>query len=267
MTDVKKDGTVLFIPHGGGPLPLLDEVTYQGMNRFLREFPNTIQKPDAIIVISAHWEESVTTVTASQNPPMLYDYYGFPAESYELQYPAPGSPELAARMAGLLSDHNIESRLDYDRGYDHGLFIPLLLMYPDADIPCIQISLSSSLDAAFHVQLGRALASLKNDNVLILGSGYSFHNMAAFMKGGDSPDEKNLAFEQWLAQTCSDPALADTEREQRLVNWRQAPHALYCHPREEHLLPLQVCFGVGGGLAKLAFQESVGGFVVSAYQW
>ena len=269
MTDDKKNGTVLFIPHGGGPLPLLDETTYQGMNRFLREFHGTIQKPDAIIVISAHWEESITTITASQNPPMLYDYYGFPAESYELQYPAPGDPRLASRIASLLSDHGVESRLDHDRGFDHGVFIPLLLMYPDADIPCIQISLSSSLDAAFHVQLGQALATLKNDNVLILGSGYSFHNMQAFMssKSGNQPDEKNLAFEQWLAQTCSDTSLTDTEREQRLVNWDQAPHALYCHPREEHLLPLQVCYGAGGGAARLVFQESVGGFVVSAYQW
>ncbi|MFT5659170.1 MAG: 4,5-DOPA dioxygenase extradiol [Gammaproteobacteria bacterium] len=267
MTD-SNQATVLFIPHGGGPLPLLDEVSYLNMNRFLREFPATINKPEAIVVISAHWEEPVISITASQNPPMLYDYSGFPPQSYELQYPAPGHPKLASRIADLLSSQGIETRLDDERGLDHGVFIPLLMMYPDADIPCIQISLSNTLDAALHVQLGQALASLKSDNLLILGSGYSFHNMRALTsKKTGQPDEKNELFEQWLAQTCSDPDLSNAERTQRLVNWEQAPHARYCHPREEHLLPLQVCYGLGDGIAKPVFQDVVDGFLVSAYQW
>ena len=268
MVDENQKGTALFIPHGGGPLPLLDETLFQNMNRFLREFPETSQKPDTIVVISAHWEESTISITASQNPPMLYDYTGFPAESYELQYPAPGHPELANRIAGLLSAKGFESKFDYERGFDHGVFVPLLLMYPDADIPCIQISLSSSLDADLHIQLGKALASLKNDNLLILGSGYSFHNMAVMMSAtGQLSNEKNQLFETWLAQTCSDPDLSNTEREQRLADWEQAPHARYCHPREEHLLPLQVCYGVGSGVAKTVFQEADSGFVTSGYQW
>lgn len=268
MTGEKKNGTIIYIPHGGGPLPLLNEALFRNMNEFLREIPNTIQKPEAIIVISAHWEESTISITANQNPPMLYDYTGFPAESYELQYPAPGHPELANRVAALLSKQGIDSRLDDERGFDHGVFIPLLMMYPEADIPCIQISLSSSLDAKFHIQVGQALASLKNNNLLILGSGYSFHNMAALMSvKGVLPNEKNEQFEAWLAQTCSDPNLSDEEREQRLSNWESAPHARYCHPREEHLLPLQVCYGLGGGAAKTVFQESVAGFVTSGYQW
>ena len=268
MLNNKQKGTALFIPHGAGPLPLLDEALFQNMNQFLRKFPETIQKPEAIVVISAHWEESTISITASQNPSMLYDYTGFPAESYELQYPAPGHPELASRVAGLLSAKGIESQLDYERGFDHGVFVPLLLMYPDADIPCIQISLSSSLDAALHIRVGKALASLKNENLLVLGSGYSFHNMEEMMNArGDLPNEKNQLFEAWLAQTCSDPDLTNAEREQRLTNWEKAQHARYCHPREEHLLPLQVCYGVGGGAAKTVFQATDSGFLTSGYQW
>jgi 4,5-DOPA dioxygenase extradiol len=268
MPGANNKGTVLFILHGGGPLPLLNESMFHNMNEFLRKTAGMIQKPEAIIVISAHWEASTISISASQNPPMLYDYTGFPAESYELQYPAPGHPELASRVAALLSKQGIDSYLDDERGFDHGVFIPLLMMYPDANIPCIQISLSSSLDAEFHIQVGRALSSLKNDNLLILGSGYSFHNMAALMTAKDAlPNEKNKQFEAWLAQTCSDPGLSDEERYQRLVNWENAPHARYCHPREEHLLPLQVCYGLGGGAARTVFQESVAGFLTSGYQW
>ena len=265
---MKNAATVLYIPHGGGPLPLLDEAGHQNLNRFLRGFRDGIDKPDAIVIVSAHWEESVVSITASPKPTLFFDYYGFPPETYEYQYAAPGQTELAERIHSLLGRAGIESRLDPDRGLDHGVFIPLLLMYPDADIPCLQISLSQSMDAAFHIRLGRALADLKQDNLLVLGSGYSFHNMRALMtKNDDSIDEKNQAFEAWLAQTCSDASLSEAEREQRLVNWVEAPHARYCHPREEHLLPLQVCYGIGGGAAKTAFQESVKGFITSAYQW
>ena len=268
MTESNHKATALFIPHGGGPLPLLDESLYPNMNQFLRDIPGKIEKPDAIIIISAHWEESTVSITANPKPSMLYDYYGFPPESYELQYPAPGEPELAKRVAKILSSQGIDSRLDHERGFDHGVFIPLLMMYPDADIPCIQISLSSSLDAAFHLELGKALAPLKNDNLLILGSGYSFHNMAVMINSkGNLPNEKNRQFEAWLSQTCSDPALNEEDREQRLSHWEQAPHARYCHPREEHLLPLQVCYGFAGSHAQTVFQGFDSGFHTSGYLW
>jgi len=259
---------ILFIPHGGGPLPLLDEAGYQNLNYFLRGFHQTIDKPDAIVIVSAHWEESVISVTTNPEPPLLFDYQGFPAETYEYKYPAPGQPELAKRIHHLLEQADIESRLDYERGFDHGVFIPLMLMYPQADIPCLQISLSSSLDAAFHIRLGRALSDLKRDNLLVLGSGYSFHNMQAFMSKHDNRiDEKNRAFEDWLSRICSDTSLSEDEREQHLANWQQAPHARYCHPRGEHLLPLQVCYGISGEVARVAFQQQVAGFITSAYQW
>jgi aromatic ring-opening dioxygenase catalytic subunit (LigB family) len=238
------------------------------MNRFLRDFPATITKPGAIIVISAHWEEPVIAITAAASPPLLFDYHGFPAETYEYQYPAPGSPKLAERVEGLLQGAGIDSRLDHQRGFDHGMFVPLMMMYPEADIPCIQLSLAASLDAAEHLRIGQALATLKDENLLILGSGFSFHNMQALMnKNDDSIDQCNQEFETWLAQTCSDQSLSEQERETRLVGWELAPHARYCHPREEHLLPLQVCYGVGQSAATTVFQDKVAGFFSSAYQW
>lgn len=260
--------TTLFIPHGGGPLPLLNEPRHAALNRFLRAWPATIDKADAIVVISAHWEEPVVSITASASPSLLFDYSGFPPETYEYQYPAPGNPELAARAQGLLQQAGIDSNLDHDRGFDHGLFVPLMLMYPEADIPCIQISLAASLDAGEHVRIGQALSGLNSENLLILGSGFSFHNMQALMsKNDDLIDPGNQSFEDWLEQTCIAPDLSAAEREQRLVNWESAPQARYCHPREEHLLPLQVCYGVGQGVAKKVFQEPVAGFITSAYQW
>jgi 4,5-DOPA dioxygenase extradiol len=260
--------TTLYIPHGGGPLPLLGDPGHVNLNRFLRDYPASIDKPDAIVVVSAHWEETEIAITAAAAPPLLFDYHGFPPETYEYQYPAPGHPQLAARVHELLQQAGIDSRLDAVRGFDHGVFVPLLMMYPDADIPCIQVSLSASLDAALHVRIGQALAALKTENLLLLGSGFSFHNMQALMsKRGDASDPQNQAFEEWLSQTCTADSLSEQEREQRLVNWQSAPHARYCHPREEHLLPLQVCYGVGQSAARKVFQEPVAGFITSAYQW
>ncbi len=260
--------TVLFIPHGGGPLPLLEEPGHAGMNRFLRAYPASIAKPDAIVVVSAHWEAPVVTITAGERPPLIYDYYGFPPQTYEYEYPAPGHPALAARIRASLAEAGIEARLDRSRGFDHGLFVPLMLMYPAADIPCIQVSLDASLDAAVHVRIGKALASLRGENLLLLGSGFSFHNLRAMLGRRDgSEDSKNRDFENWLSETLGDPALDEAERERRLCDWEAAPHARYCHPREEHLLPLQVCYGIGQGAARRVFQEPVAGFVASAYEW
>jgi aromatic ring-opening dioxygenase catalytic subunit (LigB family) len=265
---MNSNATILFIPHGGGPLPLLNEPGHAAMSQFLRDFPATIAKPDAIIVISAHWEEAVISITAAAAPPLLFDYYGFPPEAYEYQYPAPGNSNLAERVRGLLEGAGIESRLDHQRGFDHGMFVPLMMMYPEADIPCIQVSLAASLEAAEHVRVGQALGSLKDENLLILGSGFSFHNMQAMISNnGDSTDQGNQEFETWLAQTCSDQSLSEQERETRLVGWELAPHARYCHPREEHLLPLQVCYGVGQSAATTVFQDKIAGFITSAYQW
>jgi aromatic ring-opening dioxygenase catalytic subunit (LigB family) len=269
MTD---KATILYFPHGGGPLPLMGDPGHASLNRFFGEYAASIVRPDAIIVISAHWEEAEIAITAAATPPLLFDYYGFPPETYEYQYPAPGHPQLAARVHDLLTRAGIESRLDVERGFDHGVFVPLLLMYPDANIPCIQISLSSSLDAALHVSIGKALAALKKENLLVLGSGFSFHNIQVMMSKTGSQIDKaidpgNQAFEDWLVETCAEESLSEAEREQRLVNWQEAPYARYCHPREEHLLPLQVCYGISQSAAAKVFRLSAGGFLTSAYQW
>ena len=235
----------VFISHGGGPLPVLGDAGHDEMVQHLGEIAAAMQKPSAIVVISAHWEESEATITAHPNPPIIYDYYGFPPESYSLEYPAPGAPELAARLANGMAAQAIDVRLDRDRGFDHGLYIPLMLMYPDADIPCIQLSLLSSLDAEKHIRLGSALTGLAAENVLILGSGFSFHNLRALMgRAPKGPDPENEAFEEWLIETCTSRELDESSRTRRLIDWERAPGARYCHPREEHLLPLHVCYGV-----------------------
>ena len=260
--------TILYFPHGGGPLPLLDEPRHAAMNAFLREFSQSLDRPDAIVVVSAHWEETPVSITAGRAPPMIFDYYGFPPETYEYSYPAPGHPELASGVHRLFGEAGIESRLDTERGFDHGLFVPLMLMYPAADIPCIQVSLHASLDAALHIRIGRALAALREQNLLVLGSGFSFHNLRELMSKGDAEaDTRNLAFEDWLGDTLGDTNIDESERERRLTAWTEAPDARFCHPREEHLLPLQVCYGIAGGPATIAFREAVLGFVSSAFRW
>ncbi len=265
MTD---RANIVFIPHGGGPLPLLDEAGNADLNHFLRGIPASIAKPDAIVVFSAHWEEPVVSITSSATPPMLYDYYGFPQETYQYEYPAPGHPQLAERIQTLLQQAGIDANLDPQRGFDHGLFVPLMLMYPAADIPCVQVSLSAGLDAAEHLRIGNSLGALKSENLLFLGSGFSFHNMESFMsKRDDSIDPRNEEFENWLSHICCDPALTEQQRETGLQNWLEAPHARFCHPREEHLLPLHVCYGIGQHRACQVYRGLSGGFIVSGFQW
>jgi len=238
---------IAFISHGGGPLPLLNDPGHEQLVTYLKSLPNKLEKPSAILLISAHWEEDVATITASLKPKMIYDYSGFPPESYLLQYPSPGEPELALQVQQALKQADIPVKLDMERGYDHGLYVPLLLMYPEADIPTIQLSLVNNLDPEQHLAIGKALQSLNYDNLLVIGSGFSFHNMGAFF----SPDtqdsrKKNNEFEHWLSTNLSDKKLSEVERNESMLNWAKAPHARYCHPREEHLLPLYICYGLAG---------------------
>jgi 4,5-DOPA dioxygenase extradiol len=242
MTDTTR---ILFLSHGGGPMPLLGDPGHQEMVECLTELPGEIARPAAIIVISAHWEASLPSITAGANPALIYDYYGFPEESYQIGYPCPGNPALAAQLHTALDNAGITSRLDESRGFDHGLFVPLKIMYPEADIPCIQLSLVSSLDPAEHIRIGRALQNLDCENLLVIGSGFSFHNMRAFFAPETAESRTlNENFEGWLAETCGDPDLTEHDRAQRLIDWDAAPGARYCHPREEHLLPLHVCYGL-----------------------
>ncbi|PSJ44690.1 dioxygenase [Zobellella endophytica] len=236
---------VLYISHGGGPMPLLGDPDHSELVDSLTELAGTLRKPSAILVISAHWEESVPTITSGANPSLIYDYYGFPPESYEIVYPCPGEPTLARHIQQVLERAGFPARLDSQRGFDHGLFVPLKLMYPQADIPCVQLSLVNNMDADTHIAIGRALQALSHDNLLVIGSGFSFHNMRAFF-APNTPEiqASNQAFEDWLEETCSSTKLSEPERARRLAQWELAPHARFCHPREEHLLPLHVCYGL-----------------------
>lgn len=242
-----KTTDILFISHGGGPMPLLDDPDHREMVAQLKKIAGKLAKPTAILVISAHWEARVPTITSGENPELIYDYYGFPPESYEIQYPCAGEPKLAQQVYQALNNAGIPADLDERRGFDHGMFIPLKLMYPMADIPCVQLSLIDNLSAKTHLALGRALRALDYANLLVIGSGFSFHNMQAFFTPNTLEIQaKNQAFEDWLEETCTSSEIDETERSRRLAHWESAPHARFCHPREEHLLPLHVCYGLAG---------------------
>jgi 4,5-DOPA dioxygenase extradiol len=261
-------GSVLFLSHGGGPLPLLGDKAHGEMVAVLKKVTPDLGRPSAILVISAHWEEDAPTITSGASPPLIYDYYGFPEEAYAIEYPAPGAPMLANKIFGLLKNQGIGASLTDQRGFDHGLFVPLKIMYPDAAIPCIQLSLVKSLRPDEHIRIGKALAGLLDDNVLVIGSGFSFHNLKAFFAPSTTETQSmNEAFEQWLIETCSSRRLSEPEREHRLVNWESAPAARYCHPREEHLLPLHVCYGVAGSPARQVFRFEIMGKKSSVYLW
>ncbi|MGI9623159.1 MAG: DODA-type extradiol aromatic ring-opening family dioxygenase [Acidimicrobiales bacterium] len=268
MTDAPS--RVLSIPHGGGPLPVMGDPSHQLMVDFLRGAEAEFGRPSAIVVVSAHWECQDPTLTAAPNPPLLYDYGGFPPETYQLQYPAPGDPELTSRIADMLSDAGFSPEATTDRGFDHGVFIPLLLMYPDATIPVVQLSLLAHLDPLAHIQMGAALQPLAADDILLVGSGFTFHNMNAFGPTHDASgaDPENEAFERWLRETCTSAELSEVERTQRLVHWFDAPGARWAHPREEHLIPLHVCYGAGGNQpGSVIFNDKVLGKRASGYAW
>ena len=258
---------IVYFSHGGGPLPILGDPGHKAMVDFMVGLPSQIRRPDVILVISAHWEESTATLIGAQNPAMFYDYYGFSDEAYEITYPAPGSPELAKRVVELLKQKDIPARIDPQRGFDHGLFIPLKLMYPHADIPSLQLSLLRGLNPATHIALGKALRGLMQENILVVGSGFSFHNMQAFSwQGNGAPDPANDAFQSWLIEVCTAP-MPQPERDQRLIEWEKAPSARYCHPREEHLLPLHVCLAMAEKPARLIFDDLILGKRGVAFLW
>ncbi len=213
-------------------------------------------------------EEKTPTLTSSAQPSLIYDYSGFPEESYNIKYSCPGEPVLAKKIQRALGKANIRARLDEKRGFDHGLFVPLKIMYPKANIPCIQLSLVSSLDPLEHINMGRAIQRLDYDNLLVIGSGFSFHNMRAFFAPETSESKaQNVSFEDWLQDTCANKNIAEEERTKRLVQWEQAPFARYCHPREEHLLPLHVCYGLTGTYCSDLFEVKILNKKSSMYLW
>jgi aromatic ring-opening dioxygenase catalytic subunit (LigB family) len=237
---------VVYLPHGGGPWPFVDLGFDPKEMAPLADYLRSVaavprQPPKALLVISAHWEEEVPTVMTAARPPMLYDYYGFPPDSYQITWPAPGDPTLAARVRQLLGAAGIDSAEDAKRGFDHGTFVPLKLAYPDADVPAVQLSLRRGLDPEQHLAIGRALAPLRDEGVFIVGSGMSFHNLRAFRDPRARPISEE--FDAWLRESA---VLPQGPRDGRLIDWELAPQARLCHPREEHLLPLMVIAGAAG---------------------
>ena len=221
------------------------------------------RSPRALLVVSAHWEEPVPTLLTAEHPPMLYDYYGFPPESYRLTWPAPGDPQLARDVSGLLERAGFRIASDPARGFDHGTFVPLKVAYPDADVPAVQLSLVRGLDPAHHVALGRALAPLRDEGVFIIGSGMTFHNLRAF---GDPRAVSHAdAFDEWLRGAMGK---TPDDRARALTEWAEAPSARFAHPREEHLIPLMVATGAAGDdPARLAFNGTFGGTRLAAYHF
>jgi 4,5-DOPA dioxygenase extradiol len=258
----------VFVSHGGGPLPLLGDPSHREMVSCLKRIAGRFPEPDAIVVVSAHWEEKRPTITAASCPSLIYDYYGFPAESYAIQYPCKGEPDLAKDIHRQLAEQAIESTLDESRGLDHGVFVPLKIMYPEAHIPCVQVSLVDTLDPAEHMAVGRALSTLAERNVLLIGSGFSFHNMKAFFTPETSESRHlNHAFEDWLMTTCCSQGFSEDERSELLLSWGEAEGARFCHPREEHLLPLHVCYGAAQRPCSESFEIKVLNRQSSMYLW
>lgn len=258
----------IFVTHGGGPcfwMTFPEPLGPHAFARLGRYFSHLLAdlpaRPKAVLIVSAHWEEDLPTVSNAAQPGMLFDYYGFPPHTYELSYPAAGSPALAGKVKTLLEKAGIPCATDDKRGFDHGVFVPMLMIDPNTDLPVVMLSLQKDLDPARHLAIGRALAPLRDDGVLIIGSGSSFHNLRTYFNG--APEEA-AEFDRWLTETVTMPA----GRERRLTEWRDAPSARACHPREEHLLPLMVAAGAAQGEAgHRVFHDLIGGKPMSGYSF
>jgi len=257
-----------FISHGGGPWPYMNNEfgsTYDKLKAALQDMPAQLGvRPKAILMISAHWQETEFTVMSNPKPGMIYDYSGFPDYTYHISYPAPGSPELARQVQELLGSAGLEAKTDTQRGFDHGTYSALFPVYPDADMPVLQLSLKKKLDPATHIAVGRALAPLRDQGVLIIGSGLSYHNLRKFGPAGHT---SSAQFDAWLQSSLmKSPA----ERIALLNAWEQAPSARDAHPYEEHLLPLMVAVGAAENeTATCVYHESsfFGWLTVSSFRF
>lgn len=257
---------VLYIPHGGGPCFFMDdpEGMWTSMEDFLRSIRSSLpQTPKAVLVVSGHWEEPRFTVHAGEKPGLFYDYYNFPEHTYRLRWDAPGAPDVARRALALLEDAGIGAGIETDRGWDHGVFVPMKVAWPEADIPTTQLSLRADLDPAAHVLAGKALQPLRDEGVLIVGSGMSFHNMRAREGSGMA---RARQFDDWLTDAVTS---ADTARRDRLLtHWADGTEAHYAHPREEHLIPLMVAAGAAGADKGMrVYNGDVIGWRVSGYRF
>lgn len=253
-----------FLCHGGGPWPWLDGPFRRVLSRLeqgLQAVPAQLPaRPAAILVISAHWEERDFTATASDAPGMVYDYAGFPPETYSIRYSSPGSPALAGQVVTLLRSAGFDARTSQTRGYDHGTYSVPQTMFPAADIPVVQMSLRASLDPDDHLRAGAALAGLRDESVLIIGSGMSCRERGPDMATASPP------FDTWLHDAL---AQAAPQRAKAFRGWEKAPFAREVHPREEHLLPLMVAAGAAldEPATRIYGERLMGRIAVSSYRF
>lgn len=255
-----------FLSHGGGPWPYMEGTMREHLRTLeqsLRELPQQLpERPRAVLVVSAHWEAQAFTVSSSAMPPMLYDYSGFPPEMYRISYPAPGSPDLARQVKGLIQRAGLPAAEDAKRGFDHGTFSLLKPIYPEADLPVVQLSLKQDFDPLEHIKVGQVLAPLRDEGILILGSGYSYHNMSRF---GPTATQPSGEFDHWLRLAV---AAKPEERLRHLTQWEQAPAARLAHPREDHLMPLMVIAGAAGNdPVTMAFGDHLFGAATSSFRF
>ncbi|GAB0118451.1 DODA-type extradiol aromatic ring-opening family dioxygenase [Acidisoma sp. 7E03] len=260
-----------FLPHGGGPCFFMDPPpggpgTWDRMADFLRSVAGDLAEPPrAILIVTGHWETENLAVTAGPHPGLIFDYYGFPESTYQLTYPAPGDPALAARVAEMLAAAGFPTVQDPARGFDHGMFIPLKVAFPEASIPVVELSVRRDLDPAAHLAIGRALAPLREEGVLILATGMSYHNLRGFFTTDPRAGLASAAFDAWLAKAVVQEPAA---REAALIDWEKAPAARECHPQEEHLIPLMVAAGAAGqDTATHAYADVVLGKRLSGFRF
>ncbi len=255
---------VLFVSHGAPTLPLQPGAT-GALWRALGDTVIAPAAPRAILVISAHWDTATPSVSAASTPETIHDFYGFPAPLYQLQYPAPGAPALATTIATQLRANGINVDIAPDRGLDHGAWVPLMFLRPQADLPVLQLSLQSQRDPRWHYQLGQALASLRDDGVLILTSGSASHNLREVLgRQHVTPPAWLQTFRAWLADHVQ---AGDVEA---LLNYRQqAPFAVHNHPTDEHLLPLFVALGAAGADVPVYHDPeiSLGALAMDSFVW
>jgi aromatic ring-opening dioxygenase catalytic subunit (LigB family) len=269
MNGEAKRMPVVFVPHGGGPWPVLpldnmDRAETEALAGYMRSISSQPPvRPTFLVVLSAHWEAERVTVHVGPRPGMYFDYSGFPPAAYELSWPAPGAPEHGEVAIELLRSAGFEVERETSRGFDHGTFIPLLLAFPAADVPVVQVSLKRGLDPAEHLAIGKALAPLRDRGGFIVGSGNSYHNLRKFFRPDAAARAEAVEFDDWLNKAV----MADArERARLLTGWTQAPAARACHPREEHLIPLMVAAGAAGDdSARVVWRGTASGLRVSAH--
>jgi len=256
-----------FISHGGGPWPWIPQMRagFRALETSLAAMPAEIGvTPRAILMVSGHWEAPDFRVMHSAAPGMVYDYGGFPPETYKIIYPAPGAPAIAERTAALIAAAGLPAALDDSQGFDHGTFVPAYVIYPGAGVPVFQVSLQHGYDPGTHLALGRALAPLRDEGVLIVGSGLSYHNLRLF---GPQARVPSTAFDGWLGDVLD---LAPGARTAALVDWESAPYARVCHAEEDHLIPLHVALGAAEGerATRVYHEEGIfGGVTASSWRF